>query len=262
MNFSSLLKEKVDKSSAYKVAKELGVSHTTIYKILNGEMDNPSPVVATRLCTLLNVDPDDLKNFDFNPSESFVDEVKERFYFSEIDRDSIDQYPASFVDFNKVLNKNNYILENIIVTPKLDKGLYRTIAVYKFYNKVIDKHIIVFDFPYRKTFDRKKETYPDHFIRDFSNILLHIITEKPLSYFKSKDGKNDKLIFGLNSDNIDLTSEIKNYIFLTTSYTLYSQFISYIIKCPIDINIQAICYKHKNQMYSTMLSGTEIIKAI
>lgn len=57
---------------------QLNISHTHLTKIENGYMDNPSPTMAARLCRMLDIEPSELKKFDFNPDQQFIDNVKKR----------------------------------------------------------------------------------------------------------------------------------------------------------------------------------------
>ena len=61
LKLAEIVKQKGhDKTSYRKLAKEMGVSHVPLWKMLNGESYNPSLAMLDKICKFLRCEPGDL----------------------------------------------------------------------------------------------------------------------------------------------------------------------------------------------------------
>ncbi|MBR0419008.1 MAG: hypothetical protein IJI66_07550 [Erysipelotrichaceae bacterium] len=251
MNFSTYFKAISSNKSVRILANEYGVSHTTIYKILKGEMDNPTPLVAARLCIMLDLDPMELKKFDFNPSDDFILETQ------NIVNDYASSGSEPKVDDDRAYNNfhRTYIM-------KYDYPAYLGFRAYAYdedfnpgpgcvaygddYGNV---HLMSFIVSSDKIYKSKN---PYHNIRDFLNYILMITTEYGRQLL-------DENINGFSDVHFSC-KYCTDFIFFTTSKSIYDEIKLYKFDYFPELNFQLIYSRYNRKMETTVLSGKEIIQ--
>lgn len=101
--------------------------------------------------------------------------------------------------------------------------------------------------------------YPDHNMRDYTNILLSILSNRWYDLLiKSGNLKklsNDVALWKVFPDEI-----IDNYIILTSSKRLFDQISKYPMGDRINLNIQLIYCQYNNRPKTKMIAGEIITK--
>ena len=242
MNFSTYVKELYSGTgaSASKIARDYGVSHTTMSKILNGEMDHPTVLLAARLCILLDLVPSDLIGWDFNPDDEFISECEKK--VEELQNISSSDN-AIQVFYDRILLNNGFSYPELLSDGN---------------NK---KYVI----------SNKDYENPDCYIckaKDGTETLiiyLHtrkiIATGDPRPPYKNI---ND-FVFYLNSilfSSLEYINKYKNYIFVTSSSMLFKEIENFFDKYldGQNKNIQLIYCKYRDYLWDRIISGNKIIK--
>lgn len=251
MNFSTYLKAISINKSVRILANEYGVSHTTIYKILKGEMDNPTPLVAARLCIMLDLDPEELRKFDFNPSDDFILET----------RNIVNDYTSSGLDL-KVDDDRAYSNFHRTYIMKYDYPVYVRFHAYAYdddFNPgpecfaygtddgTVD--LMSFIVSSDKVYKGKS---PYHNIRDFLNYILMITTDHGRQLIDKNINRPNDIHYSCK--------DCKDYIFFTTSKAIYDEIKLYKFNCFPNLNFQLVYSRYNRKMETTVLSGKEIIQ--
>lgn len=248
MNFSDILKEKSKNKSPYDLAEEYGVSHTTIYKIINGEMDNPSALLAARLCAMLDINPKTLHDFDFHPDEAYIRKVEEKIEVAK-DKELFDKEVQSLIidrvayitAQNKIARYRSYHSRNIGI---MDFGNLGITYVVLHENKVKEETVIEFHLPVRHI-SSKSGLYDNKILGDFLTIMMALLSDQSF-VVERRIGNPLSQVTISNSDNkSSITKSVKNFVFSTTSKLLYDELCKYTIKDMDKYNI-SLFYRYKN----------------
>ena len=256
--FANLIKEKIGDTPIHKAAKQYGLSHTTLYKAINGEMDDPSPLIAARLCDSLNIDLKEIEKLSFNPNKEYLNELSQKFLEIK-DVSNNKKMNSLYNQFNQILKDNGY---NEINTPTLirfSKSESTTIKAFITENKKSKKKCLIYELPPRKIEETSFVHYPDHNMRDYTNILLSILSNRwyDLMIRSGNISKqsNEASLWKIFPDEI-----IQDHIILTSSKRLFDEILKFPMGNRINLNIQLIYCQYNNQPESKMIAGSEIIK--
>jgi len=259
MKFSELLKEKIQDEPLYKVCKRFGIAQAKAYKIINGEYDeNISPLIAARLCIIFDIDPKDLKEFDFNPSDSFINAV-EKIYSDIMNPAHVDNSRFSKNELKKSLINNGYILDNSWDVPaviQFSSNINDAIFAYTATKEKND--LIVFDLPTRKMYSNSSSDYPDHNIRDFSNLFLLINSKN----YKFKTMSDYQALSSISDSFNKFASKFKtcsNFVFYTRSKELYDRISFFEFDSLNNKNIQLIYCSYPKKTKTKVIMGKQFI---
>lgn len=256
--FAELIKEKIGDTPIHKAAKQYGLSHTTLYKAINGEMNNPSPLIAARLCIALNIDLKQIGKLSFNPDKDYMDELTQK--YSEIkDTANNKKLNSLYNQFNQLLKDNDYYEIDIPTLIRFSKAESTIIKAFITENKKNNKKCLIYELPPRKMEETSFIHYPDHNMRDYTNILLSILSNRWYDLLiKSgnlKKQSNNVALWKVFPDEI-----IDNYIILTSSKRLFDQISKYPMGDRINLNIQLIYCQYNNQPESIEIAGNTLLK--
>ncbi len=241
MNFSTYVKELYSGTgaSASKIARDYGVSHTTMSKILNGEMDHPTVLLAARLCILFDLVPSDLIGWDFNPDDEFISECEMK----------VEELQSSLSSESNIQELFDRVLsENIFSYPELlFKGSEKQ---YSISNK---------DYENPDCYITKKED-------GTTVMIIYIHTRKIVSNDDPRPPYKNivDFVFYLNSilfSDLEYINKYDNYLFVTSSHMLYKEIENYFSKQLIDQskNIQLIYCKYRDYLRDRIIAGNRII---
>ena len=248
MNFSDILKEKLNDKSPYDLAEEYDVSHTTIYKIINGEMDNPSVLLAARLCAMLDIDSNTLRDFDFHPDETYIKKVKEKIEIAK-DKELFKDEVRSLVNDRIIMrsikndfsNYHPYKPKNIGV---MDFGNLGITYVVLHDNKIKDETVIEFRLPVRRI-SPQSDSYDNKPLGDFFTIMMALLSDQSFVVENSNGNYLANIIITSSNNKSSVTKSVKNFVFSTTSKLLYDELCKYSIKDMNKYNI-SLFYRYKN----------------
>ncbi len=248
MNFSDILKEKLNDKSPYDLAEEYDVSHTTIYKIINGEMDNPSVLLAARLCTMLDIDPNTLRDFDFHPDDSYIKKVEEKMEIvkdKELFKNEVQSLVIDRIIMRSIRDdhshRHSYITKNIGV---MDFGNLGSTYVVLHDNKVKDETVIEFRLPVRRI-NPQSNSYDNKSLGDFLTIMMALLSDQSFVVQNAEGNLTANIIISSGNNKSSVTKSVKNYVFSTTSKLLYDELCKYAITDVDKYNI-SLFYRYKN----------------
>lgn len=102
-------------------AKEYGLSKRTAIRYENTNyLDNPTPLIASKICKTFNIDPDSLSMFDFNPNSAYIAKIRKYLSdeFKSIHTSSIEHFQ------NTYLKKNKYDMDKFVLNDLWQKYEY------------------------------------------------------------------------------------------------------------------------------------------
>ncbi len=264
MNFSEIIKEKLNDKSPYDLAEDYGVSHTTIYKIINGEMDNPSVLLAARLCAMLDIDPNTLRQFDFHPDETYIRKVEEKMeiakdkelFENEIQSLLIDRLVT--IEINNLSTRHPYKSKNIGV---MNFGNLGNTYVVLHDNRIKDEAVIEFRLPVRRI-SSQSNSYDYKSLGDFFTIMMALLSEQSFVVDNQDSNLPANITITNDGNKSSITKSVKNFVFSTTSGLLYSELCKYVIKDVKKYNI-TLFYRYKDSYHceSTVLLGDKIMNS-
>ncbi|MBQ9159512.1 MAG: helix-turn-helix transcriptional regulator [Erysipelotrichaceae bacterium] len=248
MRFSERLKEILGDRSVYQFAEQKGLSHQYIYNILNGQYDdNPSPLISSRMCLILDISPEDLKNYVFQPDDDFISEVCDELYTKIL----VDQEKTR-KNLIHIIKGNDYKDMSLVSSFGFTKSNFPNIHLYRVTNELSQFCLVKIDS--KKIYDRSSIWYIDQNIRDYTNLLL-----------LKNANFNNNIIKAFMPESIDV-DKIYNFLrvnnrilFVTSSLLVFQELSNYNFNLLSSDDMQIIFVRANYSPQSAIISGKQII---
>ncbi len=258
MKFSAIIKEKIDNGkSAHALAKEYGVSHTTIYKILNGKMDDPSPLVAARILEMLKMSPAELIDYDPDYYEKNNETIKNKIKELRGKQEDTSIKYNQFLDY--VEHQMSFYVSGLSVEfcpYAYDDHFKQNLLAKAYIDSFTGIKLLSFEINPVKIYKGRR---PFHDIQDFVNISFMLSTNIGRNNIdRSLKQRMEEIGFQTELIEICTSTDCNNFMFFTTSSIVFEEILEYRFRKNIDWNVQLV-WTRNNQLKSSVLAGKEIV---